>query len=188
MPDLSKYAILNLHGFRGSSNNTNCRILERMGLDVTSFQIDYERENLNELCKELATYLSLHYIHAIVATSFGSFIGKHLSIEFKLPLIATNPCLIPNVSLRRIAPEYFVGDLGRKNEETCKRWQKEHKGTYSFDSFIIGSDDNVIDHSITYSEAAEATFYKVQGKHQLSAKQYSTLLEDLVKKGLAEEQ
>lgn len=185
MADLSKYTILNLHGFRGSSNNTNCRILQRMGLDVTSFQIDYESENLNELCKELATYLSLHYIHAIVATSFGSFIGKHLSIEFKLPLIATNPCLVPNVSLRRVAPEYFVGDLGRKNEETCKRWQKEHKGTYSFDSFIIGSDDNVIDHSITYSEAAGATFYNVQGKHQLSAKQYSTLLEDLVKKGLS---
>lgn len=188
MSDLSKYTILNLHGFRGSSNNTNYRILGRMGLDVTSFQIDYERENLNELCKELARYLSLHYVDAIVATSFGSFIGKHLSIEFKLPLIATNPCLIPDVSLRRIAPEYFKGDLGNQNGEICKKWQKEHKGTYASDKFIIGLEDEVIDHSISYSEAAEATFYKVQGKHRLLSTQYSILLEDLVKKGLTEEQ
>lgn len=166
--------ILNLHGYRGSSSNTNFRILSEAGNEVISPQIDHNSYNPEELVRILSDMIEAEKPELIVATSFGTFFGKILSCKYNIRLIATNPCLRPEISLKKIAPEYFSPGF----ESIILKYVANNRKTgYAKDTFIIGNSDEVIDHNaITLIEANEAKLISVEGKHRLDRKNYEDIL------------
>lgn len=151
--------VLNIHGYKGKSNNGNFRILTEAGYTVSSLQLDYDASDLESIYNRLVEEVESFHPDIIVATSFGSFFAKHISLNFNIPCILVNPCLRPEISLRRIAPEFF--DSTR--EEQVTRWVEEHKGTYKNDYIICGTADEVIDHTITASEIGKGAIHCVPG-------------------------
>ena len=45
--------ILNIHGYKGSAENSACLVLKELGHDVISPQIDYDAENPEKILDEL---------------------------------------------------------------------------------------------------------------------------------------
>lgn len=174
--------ILNIHGFDGTPNNTNAQILneyanEKDGaVQVISVSLDYRNNSLVDVYSCIRSIAKTEHIDLIVATSFGAFVGKHLSLAFSIPLICTNPCFRPDITLNAIAPEYFEGKIGQLNAETVTDWRTEHHGTYSNDHIFLGRDDNVIDSSITLNEANSNLIYLVDGGHSLPRESYEDKL------------
>ena len=163
--------ILNIHGYKGDKFNTNYRILTEAGHSVFSFTIDYESHDPKEIIEFLDNVILEDQINLIVATSFGAFFGKLLSIKFNIPLIATNPCLKPSESLKPIVPE--ANWISNKEAELfAKNWVN--------DIFIVGKDDTVVDPAITRRIAKSATIYEVAGGHVLLESDYSNVLLDKV--------
>lgn len=161
--------ILNIHGFAGKSTNTNYSILTELGCSVISPQLDYEAETIEETYKKLSKLVSENDITQIVATSYGSFFGKLLSTQYNIPLLATNPCLRPDISLAAIAPEYVY-----KNRKAISKIVRENScSDFSDDCFVLGDNDTVIDHSLTRNIAKKATIEVVPGGHSLETKPYT---------------
>lgn len=172
--EVADMKVLNLHGYKGNSNNTNFRILEDAGYEVISPQTEYDDYDPNTVVEMLSRIIEEEKPELIVATSFGTFFGKILSCKYNIRLIATNPCLRPEISLKRIAPDYFKE--GFEAEIVKYVFSNEHRG-YKEDTFIIGNNDEVIDHNrITMNEAALATLIIVEGKHRLDRKNYEEIL------------
>lgn len=166
--------ILNLHGYKGSYNNINFNILKDAGYEVVSPQLDYDNLRPYEVVRILSDLVEKEKPGLITATSFGTFFGKILSCKYNIRLIATNPCLRPEISLKRIAPDYFKE--GFESEIVKYVFSNEHRG-YKEDTFIIGNNDEVIDHNrITVNEAALANLITVEGKHRLDRKNYEEVL------------
>lgn len=166
--------ILNLHGYKGSSNNTNFRIIQDAGYEVVSPQLEYDDYRPSEVVDILSRIVEKEHPDLIVATSFGTFFGKILSYRYNIRLVATNPCLRPEISLRRIAPDYFKEGF---EFEIVKYVATNQSTWYTQDTFIIGDKDEVIDHrQITMNEAALSTLIVVEGKHRLNRKNYEEIL------------
>ena len=175
--------ILNIHGFDGSSENTNYKILRLLGHNVISTQLDYRSLSPNQIYNSKLYPIAKHQdIDLIVATSFGAFFGNRLSAEFNIPCIFTNPCLRPDISLRAIAPEYF----SCKNSKEITDWRIDQLSNkqynYTNKTILIGTADEIIDHdSITTKEAVGAIFYRIEGgKHQLSENQIKDIIEEVI--------
>ena len=168
--------ILNLHGYNGQPSNTNYEILTELGYPVGSPQLNYGTEDPNKIVEYLSNYIKDWNIDLIVATSFGAFFGKILSLKYNIPLIATNPCLSPDVSLIKIAPEYFSDD--KKAQFIFDNVEKNDLAGYKGNVFIVGTKDEIVDPKLTYVQAYNARIYKVaNGHHQLNIDSYRRILE-----------
>lgn len=167
--------ILNIHGYRGVKDNTNFRILNSIPDSIVISQyFDYDTTDPKSIENYLGNLIEDNNIDIIVATSFGAFFGKILSVKHKIPLMATNPCLIPDISLKAIAPEYFNEANSRYVDGVCKI---NSCAGYKGDVFILGDSDEVIDHdNITRVIAKDATLYTVPGGHQLEESKYRDIL------------
>lgn len=168
--------VLNIHGYNGSSRNTNFKILESLEsvAEVISPQFDYITTSPEYIEKCLVKLVEDNDIELVVATSFGAFFGRLLSIKHNVPIIATNPCLRPDISLKAIAPEYFNKYNSRYVEEALRT---NLSGGYNKAVFILGDKDEVIDHDyITRVIAKDATFYTVSGNHHLEEDEYRDIL------------
>lgn len=170
--------ILNIHGYQGSPENTNFKILHESKLtssqdvEIISPSFDYDRATAEGIFAALVDFIIDYDIDLIVATSLGAFFGKCLSSEYKIPIIATNPCLRPDISLIPFASEW-VGN----NFDFIKRTLQIIKDEgYSNDVFIVGDSDDVVDPRITFSEAHDATIIHVKGGHSLEAENYRDVL------------
>lgn len=166
--------ILNIHGFRGSSDNTNFRILDDAGYSVLSFQIDYESTSAKTVTTFLSSACEIYNIDLIVATSYGSYFANIVSFENSIPFIATNPCIYPEISLKNIAPEYVQREhlfLESTDANTTRFGINWERGT-----FITGDADEVIDHSLAEDIFDKATRFVVTGGHQLQRGVYETIL------------
>lgn len=176
--------ILNIHGYGGSGQNTNYSILSSMqgNIDVISPTLDYLSFDPYSVECDLCQIVENNCVGLIVATSFGAFFGKQLSLKYNIPLIATNPCLRPEISLRKIAPEYFSQSNSVFVEQ---RELIASSAGYKTDVFIVGHDDEVIDHeSITKPNAVGATFHEVEGGHKLDKDIYEEILIEEVSRHL----
>ena len=171
--------ILNLHGLDGTSDNTNYNVLKSLGYEVISPQLNDREMSLQEVSNILFPIVRSEKIDLIVATSYGAFFGKRISDKFSLPCIFTNPCLRPDISLEKIAPEYFTF-LRRRDIHSWAVDQRYYD--FSKDYIIIGDQDEVIDHyDITLFEASGAKFHHVEGgKHQLQIDKYDYLMKKLI--------
>lgn len=100
--------ILNIHGYKGSADNSACLVLKEMGFDVISSQIDYDAESPEKILEKLSEIISEIHPDYIVGTSLGGFFALLLSIESKIPTILVNPCIMPFITLTELE---YSGDI-----------------------------------------------------------------------------
>ncbi len=100
--------ILNIHGYKGSSENSACLALKELGYDVISPQLDYDAESPENILSLLSDVLSDSKPDVIVGTSLGGFFALLLSIESGLPSVLVNPCLMPFITLPQLE---YSGDI-----------------------------------------------------------------------------
>ena len=94
--------ILNIHGYKGSAENSACLVLKEQGHDVISPQIDYDTESPEKIFDELKNIFTKNKPDYIVGTSLGGFFALILSIESGTPTVLVNPCLMPFVTLTEL--------------------------------------------------------------------------------------
>lgn len=100
--------ILNIHGYKGSSENSACFALKELGFDVISPQIDYDAESPENILSSLSNVLSDSKPDVIVGTSLGGFFALVLAVEIDLPARLVNPCLMPFITLPELG---YSGDI-----------------------------------------------------------------------------
>lgn len=162
--------ILNIHGYNGQPFNTNYTILSNHNYSVISQFFDYSIEHPQHVETVLTRVIKDNNIDLIVATSYGAFIGKQLSIKLTLPLIATNPCLRPDISLEHIDCEFVVNNRSYIDAAISLY------STFENDIFIVGANDEVVDPNITKELAHDSTIIEVPGGHHLDSTAYSEIL------------
>ncbi len=169
--------ILNIHGYAGKAENTNFTILHEAGYNVTGFTIDYDSCSAIDVEEFLTAAVKVYNIDLIVATSYGSYFANILSAKYDIPFIATNPCVSPAVSLHNISPEYCMKETPYyrlRDEAYVKNWENG--------IFILGKNDEVLDHSITKKVIGKAKTYEVVGEHRLNKEVYQRYLLEEVRK------
>lgn len=92
--------VLNIHGFLGEADNRNykslCQLLE--GVEIISPQLDYLVTLPSELLEMWHGYIEQAPEGEqilLVGQSLGGWYADHLSREYGLPCILTNPCYDP---------------------------------------------------------------------------------------------
>ena len=164
--------ILNLHGYKGSSENCACTTLCEMGFEVLSPELEYDNCLPEEILQTLDKAVTQNNIDLIVGTSLGGFYGAVLSARTKLPAIFINPCLMPFVYLPRLgfqmSTDPFIPLFGELINIDKQNF-----------SVIVGGKDEIIDsHDFTENFFANERFRIVpDGKHSgatLPLKEYFT--------------
>lgn len=152
--------ILNIHGYKGSSENSACSVLKHLGFEVISPEIDYDflsPENVLDILSQIIVDSDITYI---VGTSLGGFFGAVLSARFNIPAILVNPCFLPFVTLPRLD---FSGDI----RPYVRIFPEIYDINISITSTIIGGQDEIIDyHDFTEKLLGNKNFRIVpDGKH-----------------------
>lgn len=129
--------ILNIHGYRGSAENSACLALKELGHDVISQQIDYDAESPEKIFDELKNIFTKNKPNYIVGTSLGGFFALLLSIKSNIPVILVNPCLMPFVTLSELDYSKDISEFIRLFGNFADINQKNV-------SVIIGGSDEVI--------------------------------------------
>ena len=169
--------ILNIHGYAGKAENTNYTILHEAGYNVTGFTIDYDSCSAIDVEEFLTAAVKAYNIDLVVATSYGSYFANILSAKFDIPFIATNPCVYPSESLLNISPDYCKREIPYyrlRNDAYVKNWENG--------IFILGDNDEVLDHTITKKMIGKAKTYTVSGGHRLNKEVYEKYLLEEVRK------
>ena len=94
--------ILNIHGYRGSCENSSFAALSALGAEMISPQIDYDKQSPDEILLFLNNLWQKHNCQAIVGTSLGGFYAALLSIKHHAKTVLINPCLLPFLLLPQI--------------------------------------------------------------------------------------
>lgn len=94
--------ILNIHGYKGSSENSACLVLKAMGFDVISPQIDYDAENPEKILDNLIKLFAESKPDYIAGTSLGGFFALLISVKCSIPAVLVNPCLMPFVTIAEL--------------------------------------------------------------------------------------
>ena len=100
--------ILNIHGYRGSAENSAYSALKEIGCDVLSPQTDYDSAPPDEVMAVLRDIADNAEIGLIVGTSLGGFYAAVLAAETDLPVLLVNPCLMPFYHLPKLG---YDGDI-----------------------------------------------------------------------------
>lgn len=129
--------ILNIHGYKGSAENSACLALKELGHDVISPQIDYDAESPEKILDNLRKVFIENKPCYIVGTSLGGFFALLLSIEYDIPTILVNPCLMPFVTLTELD---YSGDIN----EFIKLFGNFSEINQNNVCAIIGGNDEVI--------------------------------------------
>lgn len=131
--------ILNIHGYKGSAENSACFALKELGFEVISPQLDYDSENPEKILDNLKKILTENTPDYIVGTSLGGFFTLLLSVECNIPVVLVNPCLMPFITLSEID---YCGDAGR----FIKLFGRFEEIRQENICAIIGGKDEVIDY------------------------------------------
>ena len=94
--------IINIHGYRGSCENSSFAALSALGAEMISPQIDYDKQSPDEILLFLNNLWQKHNCQAIVGTSLGGFYAALLSIKHHAKTVLINPCLLPFLLLPQI--------------------------------------------------------------------------------------
>ncbi|MBP3222032.1 MAG: hypothetical protein J6M43_08360 [Neisseriaceae bacterium] len=94
--------ILNIHGYRGSCENSSFAALSALGAEMISPQIDYDKQSPDEILLFLNNLWQQHNCQAIVGTSLGGFYAALLSMKHYAKTVLINPCLLPFLLLPQI--------------------------------------------------------------------------------------
>lgn len=94
--------ILNIHGYRGSSDNSAYHALLPLGVEIISPQMDYDKQSPDEILLFLNNLWQQHNCQAIVGTSLGGFYAALLSMKHHAKTVLINPCLLPFLLLPQL--------------------------------------------------------------------------------------
>jgi len=84
--------VLYIHGLHSNPNPLKLSILEKLGLEVVSPFIDYEKEKV-EVYKRVRKIAQEDDIDLIIGSSLGGFIAYWLSRDIDKPALLFNPAL-----------------------------------------------------------------------------------------------
>ncbi len=152
--------ILNIHGYKGSPENSACYALKNLGFEVVSPEINYDSSAPEQVYRKLCSIITENEINMIAGTSLGGFYGTLLSAELDMPAVLVNPCLMPFVYLPRLG---FTGDI----MPYIKMFGKISDIRKQNISVIIGGQDEIIDsHDFTRNLLENSRFRIVpDGRH-----------------------
>lgn len=165
--------ILNIHGYHGNSDNACCEALKACKYEVSSPQIDYDKESPCEIIRMLKEIYEKDGCVAVAGTSLGGFFAARVCIEKNCPTFLVNPCLMPF---------YILPNLGYENMEGMKEYISLFSDIIKIDkskvSVIIGGQDEVIgSHDFTKLILEnEKLFLIPEGKHSGSTLPLKELL------------
>lgn len=134
--------ILNLHGFSGSSENTNYRMIRQAspGSEIVSETIDYENTSPKAIIKK---YCNDGAFDIVVGNSFGGFLAYVIGAKLDVKTVLTNPCVPPADYITKLLESY------RYTDELEELWNRYHGKNYNC-HVLLGRDDEVIDPHNTY--------------------------------------
>ena len=95
--------ILNIHGYKGSAENTACTVLRKLGHEVISPQIDYDVKNPYEILDDLRKMFDENKPDYLTGTSLGGFFALFIAEITGIPAVLINPCLKPSVTLSELS-------------------------------------------------------------------------------------
>ena len=94
--------IINIHGYRGSCENSSFAALSALGAEMISPQIDYDKQSPDEILLFLNDLWQQNGCQAIVGTSLGWFYAALLSMKHHAKTVLINPCLLPFLLLPQL--------------------------------------------------------------------------------------
>lgn len=94
--------ILNIHGYRGSCENSSFAALSALGAEIISPQMDYDTQSPDEILLFLNDLWQQNGCQAIVGTSLGGFYAALLNSKHHAKTVLINPCLLPFLLLPQI--------------------------------------------------------------------------------------
>ena len=94
--------ILNIHGYRGSSDNSAYHALLPLGAEIISPQMDYDTQSPDEILLFLNDLWQQNGCQAIVGTSLGGFYAALLNSKHHAKTVLINPCLLPFLLLPQL--------------------------------------------------------------------------------------
>ncbi|MGN1458180.1 MAG: YqiA/YcfP family alpha/beta fold hydrolase [Acutalibacteraceae bacterium] len=152
--------ILNIHGYKGSQENSAASALKKIGYDVISPAINYDFDSPKSIIDNLSAVLYDESPDVIVGTSLGGFFAAVLSARNDLPVIFVNPCLMPFLTLGKL------GYRGNIMEFVPLFWELSELKLYNT-STIVGGEDEIIDHNAVTKKFLDNKRYKAEpnGKH-----------------------
>lgn len=152
--------ILNIHGYKGSAQNSAYSALENLGCDVISPEIDYDVLTPKKTLEMLHRQIIDNEVDIIVGTSLGGFYAAVLSAQLNLPVFLVNPCLMPFMYLPKLGYIKDVKPYMTMFGELFKL--KKHNV-----STVVGGQDEIIDtHELTKSILQNSHYALIpEGKH-----------------------
>lgn len=188
--------IMNIHGYKGSTENSACIALKNLGHEVISPQIDYDSENPEKILDDLRKVFLEYKPDFIVGTSLGGFFALLLSQEFKvekyeshlkkyvsrnIPTVLINPCLKPSVTLSELG---YTAD--KTTETTLSEYENmiEEMGCYNLSlsvCAIIGGQDEVISYHDYTKRIIKNNYVVPEGKHSGATLNLDYWLKRLIK-------
>lgn len=168
--------VLNIHGYKGSAENSACVTLKNLGHEVISPQIDYDAENPEEILDNLRKIFLENSPDYIVGTSLGGFFALLLSREFKaeryeshlkkylphnIPTVLVNPCLKPSVTLSELGykADAITEKMFSESERIIEKTDCRHVCA------IIGGQDEIISYHDYTMTLIKNSFVVPDGKH-----------------------
>lgn len=152
--------VLNIHGYKGSAENSACITLKNLGHEVISPQIDYDSESPEKILDDLRKIFLENKPDYIVGTSLGGFFALLLSRE-NIPTVLVNPCLKPSVTLSELGYEI---DETRKTE-LLKAENMIEKMDCRNITAIIGGQDEIISYHDYTKKVIKNNYVVPEGKH-----------------------
>lgn len=152
--------LLNIHGYKGSAENSAYEALTALGHETASPELEYDLLSPDETLDILLRKAGECGAEMLVGSSLGGFYAAVLSVRLGLPAVLVNPCLMPFLHLPRLG---YVGDVRpfiRLFGELA-----DIDGTKI--SVIVGGSDEVIDtHDMTRNLLKNSRFEVVpNGRH-----------------------
>lgn len=152
--------ILNIHGYKGSSENTAKKILDQLGCQVISPALDYDKILPAQVFSDLEIILKQQSPDIITGTSYGGFFAAALCAKYQIPVILVSPCLLPFVHLPRLGCTWDVKNY-------LPLFAIISNLDKNFTATIIGGKDEIIDtHDFTKNFLDNPYFIiHPEGKH-----------------------
>ncbi|MBD5159246.1 MAG: hypothetical protein HDT23_03265 [Ruminococcus sp.] len=149
--------ILNIHGYKGSAENTACMVLKKLGHEVISPHIDYDAKTPSQIRRDLKNIFNENKPDYIVGTSLGGFFALLLSQEFKAPTVLVSTCLCPFITLPELD---YKGDIRIFMELFGKI-----SDNFQNISAVVGGKDEVINYHGFTENLMEECYIVPEGKH-----------------------
>lgn len=180
-----KFKVLNIHGYRGSENNSLYQALHETGYDVVTLSLDYDKLSPEKVLSLLDNIIERENIDGVAGTSLGGFFALCCSAVHNIPALLVNPALFPEVLLPELGYTRLSGVREFTRSRAClANYQPGLLTT------IIGDEDEVIsDKAVkeyTRGVVCGRRIINVSGgKHSGSTLQLASLLleSDLLKEG-----